>query len=83
MVIASGRTPHVGHFVAWDGGCLLTGGGSLSAAAHAAGFADAAHLSRTSRSTFGFPPSAMQMAGPLRVPDQPLRSIAARPIGIP
>jgi transcriptional regulator GlxA family with amidase domain len=31
-------------------------------AAHAAGFADAAHLSRTSRSVFGFPPSAMHMA---------------------
>jgi AraC-like DNA-binding protein len=46
---------------------LLTGGASLSTAAHAAGFADAAHLSRTSRSTFGFPPSAMQMAGPLRI----------------
>jgi AraC-like DNA-binding protein len=44
---------------------LLMGGASLSAAAHAAGFADAAHLSRTSRSTFGFPPSAMQMMGPL------------------
>jgi AraC-like DNA-binding protein len=41
---------------------LLTAGESLSTAAHAAGFADAAHLSRTSRSTFGFPPSAMQMA---------------------
>ena len=62
---------------------LLMEGESLSSAAHAAGFADAAHLSRTSRSMFGFPPSAMQMAGPLRVPDQPLRSIAARPIGIP
>ena len=44
---------------------LLTTGASLSTAAHAAGFADAAHLSRTSRTTFGFPPSAMQMAGPL------------------
>ena len=44
---------------------LLTAGESLSTAAHAAGFADAAHLSRTSRTTFGFPPSAMQMAGPL------------------
>jgi len=44
---------------------LLTAGESLSTAAHAAGFADAAHLSRTSRSTFGFPPSAMQMARPL------------------
>jgi AraC family transcriptional regulator len=44
---------------------LLMAGESLSSAAHAAGFADAAHLTRTSRSTFGFPPSAMQMAGPL------------------
>ena len=41
---------------------LLSNGASLSIAAHAAGFADAAHLSRTSRSVFGFPPSAMQMA---------------------
>jgi len=41
---------------------LLTGGASLSAAAHAAGFADAAHLSRTSRSMFGIPPSTMQIA---------------------
>ena len=44
---------------------LLTAGESLSSAAHAAGFADAAHLTRTSRSMFGFPPSTMQMAGPL------------------
>jgi AraC family transcriptional regulator len=44
---------------------LLMAGETLSSAAHAAGFADAAHLSRTSRSTFGFPPSAMQMVGPL------------------
>lgn len=35
---------------------------SLSAAAHAAGFADAAHLSRTSRRMFGFPPSAIRMS---------------------
>jgi AraC-like DNA-binding protein len=70
---------------------LLTDGASLSAAAHAAGFADAAHLSRTSKSTFGFPPSAMQMAGPLpaddatavAAPSQPLRSIVGRgaPVG--
>jgi AraC-like DNA-binding protein len=45
---------------------LLTEGASLSAAAHAAGFADAAHLSRTSKQMFGFPPSAMQVAMPLR-----------------
>jgi AraC-like DNA-binding protein len=41
---------------------LLTDGASLSAAAHAAGFADAAHLSRTSRAVFGLAPSAMQVA---------------------
>ena len=45
---------------------LLMQGVTLSAAAHAAGFADAAHLSRTSRRTFGFPPSAMPMGAPLR-----------------
>jgi AraC-like DNA-binding protein len=44
---------------------LLMAGETLSSAAHAAGFADAAHLSRTSRSTFGFPPSMMEMMGPL------------------
>lgn len=47
----------------WD---LMMAGESLSSAAHSAGFADAAHLTRTCRRTFGFPPSAMQMAGPLR-----------------
>jgi AraC-like DNA-binding protein len=44
---------------------LLMAGESLSSAAHAAGFADAAHLTRTSRRMFGFPPSALQMLGPL------------------
>jgi len=44
---------------------LMMEGASLSTAAHAAGFADAAHLSRTSRRMFGFPPSAMPMSGPL------------------
>jgi AraC family transcriptional regulator len=44
---------------------LLMAGESVSSAAHAAGFADAAHLTRTSRRMFGFPPSALQMAGPL------------------
>lgn len=38
---------------------LLMNGESLSTAAHNAGFADAAHLTRTSRRMFGFPPSAM------------------------
>lgn len=44
---------------------LLMQGETLSRAAHAAGFADSAHLSRTSRTMFGLPPSAMQMTGPL------------------
>ncbi|MDQ2640367.1 MAG: AraC family transcriptional regulator [Pseudomonadota bacterium] len=44
---------------------LLTQGKSLSEAAHAAGFADSAHLSRTSRTMFGTTPSALQMSGPL------------------
>jgi AraC family transcriptional regulator len=38
---------------------LLMNGEPLSSAAHSAGFADAAHLTRTSRRMFGFPPSAM------------------------
>jgi AraC-like DNA-binding protein len=45
---------------------LLGSGTSLSGAAHAAGFADAAHLTRTSRRMFGFPPSALQFLGPLK-----------------
>lgn len=40
---------------------LIAAGDSLSTAAHAAGFADAAHLSRTSNRMFGFPPSALQL----------------------
>ena len=64
---------------------LLMAGESLSSAAHTAGFADAAHLTRTSRRMFGFPPSAMLMAGPLpgqqphdspNAKSQPLRSTA-------
>jgi len=39
-------------------------GASLSTAAHAAGFADSAHLTRTSRRMFGFPPSSMELAAP-------------------
>jgi AraC-like DNA-binding protein len=50
----------------WD---LLMAGESLSSAAHSAGFADAAHLTRTCRRMFGFPPSALQVAGPLRRDD--------------
>ncbi len=49
---------------------LLSGGASLSGAAHAAGFADAAHLTRTSRAMFGFPPSAVQFAAPLPTGDR-------------
>ena len=47
---------------------LVMRGESLSAAAHAAGFADAAHLTRTSKKIFGFPPSAMHVNPPLRPP---------------
>lgn len=44
---------------------LLMQGQTLSSAAHAAGFADSAHLSRTARSMFGLAPSSLQMNGPL------------------
>ena len=44
---------------------LMTQGASLSSAAHGAGFADAAHLSRTSKQMFGFPPSRMDVTRPL------------------
>ena len=37
-------------------------GASLSTAAHAAGFADSAHLTRTSRRMFGIPPSLMDVS---------------------
>lgn len=43
---------------AWE---IIMRGGSISTAAHTAGFADAAHLSRTSNRMFGFPPSALQI----------------------
>lgn len=49
--------------LSWD---LLMKGGTLSEAAHAAGFADAAHLSRTSVRSFGFAPSGIQL---LSAPD--------------
>jgi AraC family transcriptional regulator len=41
---------------AWS---LVREGASLSTAAHEAGFADAAHLTRTSQKMFGFAPSAL------------------------
>jgi AraC-like DNA-binding protein len=66
---------------------LLAEGMPLSAASHAAGFADAAHLSRTNRRMFGFAPSALPRgtlakgapggtAGDARypAPPQPLRT---------
>lgn len=44
---------------------FLMQGENLAGAAHAAGFSDSAHLSRTCRTMFGLAPSAMQMSGPL------------------
>lgn len=41
---------------------LRMSGASLSTAAHAAGFADSAHLTRTSRRMFGIPPSSMEVS---------------------
>jgi AraC-like DNA-binding protein len=55
---------------------LLTEGQTLSAAAHAAGFADSAHLSRTARSMFGLPPSVLQMRGPLSTRAREQRHLA-------
>lgn len=49
---------------------LLMDGQSLSGAAHAAGFADSAHLTRTSRRMFGLPPSAIQILSPARTREQ-------------
>lgn len=43
---------------AWE---LLVTGESVSTAAHGAGFADSAHFARTSRLTFGFPPSLLEV----------------------
>jgi AraC-like DNA-binding protein len=44
----------------------VRGGRSLAAAAHDAGFSDAAHLSRTFRRTFGFAPSMLLARATLR-----------------
>lgn len=58
----------------WD---LLMQGKTLSEAAHAAGFADAAHLSRTSVRNFGFAPSGIQVGKTLPDPSEfPERSRA-------
>ena len=50
---------------------ILAEGVPVSVAAHAAGFADAAHLSRTSNRMFGFPPSALRVDGALEAPRRP------------
>lgn len=60
---------------------LMMVGDTLSSAAHAAGFADAAHLTRTCRRTFGFPPSVMQLTGPLRPESNAAGIQAAVPSG--
>ena len=44
---------------------LVAAGEPISTAAYAGGFADAAHLTRTCRRMFGFPPSAIQGGAPL------------------
>ncbi len=54
--------------LAWD---LLAGGESISTAAHRAGFADAAHFTRTSTRMFGFPPSLLQVAAGAPAPPRP------------
>jgi len=46
----------------WD---LQMAGETLAAAAHGAGFADSAHLSRTAKTMFGVSPSLLRMTGPL------------------
>ena len=51
----------------WD---VLMHGKTLSEAAHAAGFADAAHLSRTSVRNFGFAPSGIQVGQALPDPSK-------------
>jgi AraC family transcriptional regulator len=45
---------------AWE---LIRTGEAISVAAHEAGFADAAHLTRTSNRMFGFAPSALLVSG--------------------
>jgi AraC-like DNA-binding protein len=40
----------------------MSQGATITAAAHAAGFADAAHLDRTFRRMLGFTPSAVRRA---------------------
>jgi AraC family transcriptional regulator len=60
---------------------LLMVGESLSTAAHLAGFADAAHLTRTCRRMFGFPPSAIRIDDPLQA-DVSAGASLATPAGV-
>jgi AraC-like DNA-binding protein len=55
---------------------ILSSRGSLTPAAHEAGFSDSAHLSRTFRRMFGMPPSALR-AGQVEVHDLAAGSAAA------
>jgi AraC-like DNA-binding protein len=55
---------------------LLMAGETLSMAAHVAGFADAAHLTRTSHRMFGLPPSAIQIVSPLPARESGNSSVA-------
>jgi len=64
----------------WD---LIMEGVPLSTAAHAVGFADAAHLSRTSRRMFGFPPSALVIDGPLQPRAGEGRAASGRRAAVP
>jgi AraC-like DNA-binding protein len=54
---------------------LLMAGETLSMAAHDAGFADAAHLTRTSRRMFGLAPSTIQIVSPLPARERDTSSI--------
>jgi len=61
----------------WD---LVMRGVSLSTAAHSAGFADSAHLTRTSKRMFGFAPSAMHLVAglPAVADSEPVSELRAR-----
>ncbi len=79
-------------YLAWlrlqRAGGAIASGLALSEAAHAAGFADGAHMTRTFRRMLGMPPSALRQAlvsggarpGPLRPvrPGRPRRASSAR-----
>jgi transcriptional regulator GlxA family with amidase domain len=51
--------PYLGWLRLQRAAVAVVGGAPLSDAAHAAGFADAAHMTRTFRKMFGTPPSAL------------------------